>query len=97
MFLAFNASIERQFEFIQGQWLNYGDEFGQGNDMDPITGSQKPNGGGNMVIQGDRQAGRKPFVASGIPRFVTTKGGDYFFVPSLTGLRLIATGQVNVP
>jgi Dyp-type peroxidase family len=97
MFLAFNASIERQFEFIQGQWLNYGDEFGQGNDMDPITGSQKSNGGGNMVIQGDPQVGRKPFVASGIPRFVATKGGDYFFVPSLTGLRLIATGQVNVP
>jgi deferrochelatase/peroxidase EfeB len=111
MFLAFNASIERQFEFTQKQWLNYGDEFKQGDDTDPIAGArygdgrmvvpgEKYNrecpGNGRMVIPGDERAGRPPFLCTGIPPFITTKGGDYFFVPSLTGLRLLASGKVNV-
>jgi Dyp-type peroxidase family len=111
MFLAFNASIERQFEFLQSQWLNNGDEFRQGDDTDPIAGARyadgqmvetgewfcrKRNALGRMVIPGDERLGRPPFLCSGIPRFVTTRGGEYFFVPSLTGLRLIASGKVNV-
>jgi Dyp-type peroxidase family len=112
-FLAFNASIERQFEFVQRQWINYGDAFRQGDDTDPIAGSrygdgrcidvadEKPfdrstNGMGCMVIPGDELSRRPPFLCWGIPNFVTTKGGDYFFVPSLTGLRLLASGKVFV-
>ena len=111
MFLAFNASIERQFEFTQKQWLNYGDEFKQGDDSDPIAGARYGDGrmvvpgqdynreragDGRMVIPGDERTGRPPFLCTGIPPFVDTKGGDYFFVPSLTGLRLLASGKVNV-
>jgi hypothetical protein len=48
------------------------------------------------VIPGDERTGRRPFLCRGIPRFVTTKGGDYFFVPSLTGLQLLASQQVQV-
>ena len=111
MFLAFNASIERQFEFTQKQWINYGDEFEQGDDSDPIAGARYgdgrpvdpekdfergPNTTGRMMIPGDARTGRLPFLCSKIPRFVTTRGGDYFFVPSMTGLRLLASGQVSV-
>jgi len=112
MFLAFNANISQQFEFVQQQWINYGDDFKQGDDTDPIAGSRigdgnmvKPghpyrrdqNGVGRMVIQGDQRTAREPFLCFGIPRFVTTKGGDYFFAPSLTGIRLMADGKVCVP
>ena len=92
MFLAYNSGFD-QFEFVQQTWINFGDDFQQGNDMDPITGSSDE---GRMMIQGDESKGRRPFLCSGIPRFVTTKGGDYFFVPSLTGLRLMASGRVIV-
>ena len=116
MFQVFNASIERQFEFVQREWINYGDVFRQGDDTDPITGSRYHDGRtvvpdgepldrssdrvvipkGRMVIPGDERTGRPPFLCCDIPRFVTTKGGDYFFVPSLTGLRLLASGKVFV-
>jgi Dyp-type peroxidase family len=109
MFLAFNASIMRQFEFVQQQWVNGGDECRQGDDTDPIIGARYGDGRmvvpgksfnrnkqRRMIIQGDERTGRPPFLCNEIPRFVTTKGGDYFFIPSLTGLRLMALGQVVV-
>jgi Dyp-type peroxidase family len=92
MFLAYNSGLD-QFEFVQETWINYGDDFQQGNDMDPIMGSR---GDRRMMIPGDERTGRRPFLCWDIPRFVTTKGGDYFFVPGLTGLRLIASQQVRV-
>jgi Dyp-type peroxidase family len=93
LFLAFNADLERQFEFIQRRWINDGDKFRQGNDRDPVIGSH--DGDGRMVIPGDEREGRPPFFCGGIPRFVATKGGDYFFSPSLTGLRLMASDWVR--
>ena len=92
MFLAFNSGLD-QFEFVQQAWIGMGDDFQQGNDMDPVVGSR---GERQMMIPGDEATGRLPFLCSGIPRFVTTRGGEYFFAPSLTGLRLLATGQVVV-
>jgi deferrochelatase/peroxidase EfeB len=91
MFLAFNSGLD-QFEFVQQVWMSYGDDFQQGNDMDPIAGSR----GRRMMIPGDERTGRRPFLCWDIPCFVTTRGGDYFFVPGLTGLRLLASQQVHV-
>jgi len=102
IFLAFNSGFD-QFEFVQGNWINYGDDFQQGNDVDPIAGNRtsgRPTAGSRkrdrMMIPGDDTKPRRPFLCFDIPRFVSTKGGDYFFVPSLTGLRLIASDQVRV-
>jgi Dyp-type peroxidase family len=92
LFLAFNSGFD-QFEFVQQAWINFGDDFEQGNDTDPIAGSREE---GSMMIPGDEATGRRPFICFDIPRFVTTRGGDYFLVPSMTGLRLLASGQVEV-
>jgi hypothetical protein len=73
--------------------MNFGDDFEQGNDTDTIAGSRKDR---RMVIPGDEETGRRPFICFDIPSFVETKGGDYFFVPSLTGLRLLASGRVQM-
>ena len=94
MFLVYNASIERQFEFVQQQWMNAGDEFEQGNLADPVVGSGQ--GHSRMMIAGDARDGRPPFLCHGMPQFVSTKGGEYFFVPGLTALRLMASGEVVV-
>ena len=91
IFIAFNSGFD-QFEFVQRLWINFGDEFEQGNDNDPIVGSSQS---GQMVIPGDEASGRPPFICFDIPRFVETKGGDYFFVPSLAALRLLASGRVH--
>jgi Dyp-type peroxidase family len=92
VFIAFNSGFD-QFEFVQQNWINYGDDFEQSNDSDPIAGGRQT---GQMVIPGDEATGRRPFICFEVPRFVTTKGGDYFFVPSLTGLRVIASGRYEV-
>lgn len=95
VFISLGASIERQFEFVQREWVNYGNDFFQGNDKDPITGTHEA--GGKMVIPGDPAdpEARPTWICSGLRSFVETRGGEYFFLPSLTALRHIAAGTVE--
>ncbi len=95
IFITINASIERQFEFVQREWVNYGNDFFAGNDKDPVVGAQV--GGGRMVIPGDPEdpAARPTWICSGLKSFVETRGGDYFFLPGLAALRRIAAGTVE--
>ena len=99
IFMVINASISRQFEFVQQQWINYGNDFKLANDKDPLLGNHgvdadgKPDG--RMMLEGDPKGGEPPFFCSGIPRLVETRGGDYFFVPSLTALCMLADGIVD--
>lgn len=90
--LAHCASLFRQFEFVQQQWMNYGLDFNAGNDSCPIVGNHPP--GARFVIAAPDES-KPPFVASGLPQFVSTRGGDYFFAPSMTALRMIGTGVVD--
>ena len=81
IFVCFNASIWRQFETIQALWIDDGDPFGLGADKDFLVG--EPHGTeGKMTIQG-----HPPFFIKPQPRFVTMRGGEYLFRPSMTGLR----------
>jgi Dyp-type peroxidase family len=92
MFVCFQASIARQFEVIQGQWLNGGNAFWLGDDKDLLS-SAVP-GMGKMTIQGDPPCYiRTPEAEAVAPGgFVTTRGGGYFFAPGLTALRALGAG-----
>jgi Dyp-type peroxidase family len=79
--LFLNASIERQFEFVQRKWLNWGQFGGLSNDPDPITG---PDG---RDFTWQRRTGPRRYT--NLPRFVTVRGGEYFFLPSITALRFL--------
>jgi Dyp-type peroxidase family len=84
--VAFNASIENQFEFIQSTWLNTAAGALPGS-RDPLVGEgAEPRA---MLVEGDAAAQRDPIILS-LPRFVTCRGGQYYFVPGLEGLRQIA-------
>ena len=88
VFICFQANIWRQFETIQALWIDDGDPFGLGPDKDPLIG--EPHGTeGKMTIQGTPPHFVKPH-----PRFVTTRGGEYLFRPSMTALRMLADGTV---
>ena len=93
VFMALNASIQRQFEFIQQQWIEYGNDAKQGNDKDMLMGNH--GGRGQFVIQGDKTQANPPFICSGLPNFVELLGGDYFFLPSMTALGMLALGLVD--
>jgi deferrochelatase/peroxidase EfeB len=84
MFLAVNARIEDQFEFIQRLWLNDGDRQRLGATRDFVAGSSQATS--TTVIH---TAGG-PLITSPIPVFVRTMGGEYFFAPSMSGLRALA-------
>ena len=94
------ASLFRQFEFVQQQWINYGLDANAGNDTCPLVGNHSPGGGSadpkaKFVVPSDPKTGRPPFIVEGIPQFVETRGGEYFFVPSMTALRMIGMGVVD--
>ncbi|MEL6426811.1 MAG: peroxidase, partial [Pseudomonadota bacterium] len=46
-------------------------------------------------IPSDPKSGRPPYVMDKLKTFVETRGGDYFFIPSLTALRMIGMGVVD--
>jgi deferrochelatase/peroxidase EfeB len=94
IFMGLCASLFRQFEFIQQQWLQYGLDFNLGNDTDPLVGNRKI-GDAKFVITADPAGDKPPFICTDMPQFVTTRGGEYFFIPSLTALRMIAMGNVD--
>ncbi len=97
--LIMNADLSRQFEFVQQQWINYGNDFALANDPDPLLGNHGTNesrrGGGRMTIEGDADTNKPPYFCNFIPTLVETRGGDYFFVPSMTCLRMIALGIID--
>ncbi len=88
IFVSFQASIARQFEGVQGPWLADGNIFGLGHDRDYLLGDA--SGGGKMTIQG-----RRPFFLAPQQPFVTTRGGEYLFVPGIAALRAIADGGLR--
>ena len=95
IFMALNSAIERQFEFVQQQWINYGNDFGEANDREILLGNHPMDRSGKMVIPAKPGSGKPPHFVSGIPRFVETRGGDYFFIPSITALKMIAAGIID--
>jgi Dyp-type peroxidase family len=93
IFMALCASLFRQFEFVQQQWMNYGLDFNAGNDTCPVVGYHREDA--KFVIPADPKGDTPPFICAAIPQFVTTRGGEYFFLPSLSALRLLAMGTVD--
>ncbi|HET8936196.1 MAG TPA: hypothetical protein VFN67_22280 [Polyangiales bacterium] len=90
MFIAFNADIERQFEFIQSNWIQRGNHAGGlSGHCDPLT----------SIMGADVEPHAPTFVAarSGsaavslrLPDFVALRWGEYFFLPARAALEHIS-------
>jgi Dyp-type peroxidase family len=92
VFMCLNSDIERQFEFVQQNWLNNPCFGGLYDERDPLIATQ-PNGGGRFTVQADGVRER----IGGIGQYVTVKCGDYFFLPGLSALRYLAHGEAATP
>lgn len=79
------GSLERQFEFIQQQWIN-GSVFTSGlrGTQDPIAGAQT-TGGRFTIPMADG-----PAIELSLPRLTTTRGSLYLFMPGLAAIRSLA-------
>lgn len=86
MFLALNARIADQFEFIQQRWLNDGDAFRLGRNPDLIAGYWSDDNSRQLVLQD----ARSPLQATIKHPLVTPRGGEYFFLPTISALRRLS-------
>ena len=87
-FVCLNANISRQFEFLQNAWVMNTKFSGLTGENDPLLGNRETTSGrpgaDNFTQQKDDGLGCH---VSGLPQFVTVRGGAYFFLPSLRALR----------
>ncbi len=80
--LFIGVSLKEQFEFILAEWAQRGTFApGLGRTRDPFLG-----GGGTFRVP--VPGGRTELTD--LPRLVTTRGGAYVFLPSVTGIRHLA-------
>jgi Dyp-type peroxidase family len=99
-----NASISNQFEFLQGQWdrtPNFvvsasgpgGSDAGNAafniTGEDVFLGVNDPSGS-SFTLPALGRMGKNNKKITGFPRTITTRGGAYCFLPSITGLRYLA-------
>ena len=84
IFVFVGAHIKRQFEFVKTQWLNDGIFIGAPSEADPLVGS----GDGTTSFTIPRRPIRRRL--QDLPPFVTTRGGEYCFAPSLSAMRWLA-------
>jgi Dyp-type peroxidase family len=84
VFLLIGAHLQRQFEFVQSQWITDGNFISHGTEQDPIIGN---NEGDGVFTIPKRPVRRR---LQGLPRFVAVRGGEYCFMPGLKALRWLA-------
>jgi Dyp-type peroxidase family len=96
LFICINADIKRQFEFLQQTWINNPKFGGLYNDPDPLVGDNLEHGDKPRVC--NLTVPRAPIRTriKELPRFVSVKGGYYFFLPSLAAIRFLASSPAPI-
>jgi Dyp-type peroxidase family len=90
-FLAINANIQRQFEFVQNAWLMGAKFAGLTEESDPLLGNRAPVQGCPYTNAFSvPRVGEVRQRITGLPRFITVRGGAYFFLPSIRALRYLS-------
>jgi len=84
IFLFMSAKAMATIEFLQQEWINDGDFIGAGGERDPIIGRQEE--GATFTIPKAPVRRR----IHGIQTFNVLKGGEYFFLPSISALNWLA-------
>ena len=90
-FMCFNTDISNQFEFIQHTWSNFPRFQNLYNDPDPLIGVSDVELTEKITQNFTVQDNPINKTVTELPRFVTIKGGAYFFFPSITALKYLAT------
>jgi putative iron-dependent peroxidase len=82
MFIACNADLERQFEFIHQRWMR-NPRFGNlHSEDDPVVGTAEPK---KTFTIPDLPSGQEISLSA----LTQTRGGGYFFLPGLKALDFI--------
>jgi deferrochelatase/peroxidase EfeB len=87
MFACLNANIETQFEFVQQTWITSPSFGGLTGEDDPLVGGRSRVAPPKFTIQ---RPGGVDEELDGLAPFVTVRGGEYFFMPSIAALKFLA-------
>ena len=91
-FICMNGDIERQFEFIQQNWMNAPAFHGLSGEIDPIVGMRPSKNGGTYPYSTFTMPSEHgPDQLTNWQSFVRLRGGGYFFLPGRRALRFLAT------
>jgi len=86
-----NSSIENQYEFVLGHWVNDSEFAGavrlNPKAKDPMIGTQDPAESIFVIPQAN---GAPPIKITGFSTFVKTKAAAYCFLPSITAMKFIS-------
>jgi Dyp-type peroxidase family len=85
-FQCLNTNLARQYEFVQHSWVNDPGFDGLVRVEDPVIGP-RTGGPGEFVVP--ESPVRRRY--QGLPQFVTVRGGAYFFLPGIRGLRYLTS------
>ncbi|HJT66780.1 MAG TPA: hypothetical protein VJ749_10010 [Pyrinomonadaceae bacterium] len=85
-FLFISAKAMATIEFLQQEWIDDGNFIGIGDERDPIIGLQ----GEAATFTIPKDPVRR--LIRGIETFNVLRGGEYFFMPSISALKWIANG-----
>jgi deferrochelatase/peroxidase EfeB len=83
-FLFISAKAMATIEFLQQEWINDGNFIGAGDERDPIVGLQEDAATFSIPKEPVRRR------VHGIETFNVLRGGEYFFMPSLSALKWLA-------
>ena len=86
-----NSSIENQYEFVLGNWVNDSEFAGAvrlpPKAKDPMVGTQNPT---ESIFVIPQPGGAPPIKITGFSSFIMTKASTYCFLPSVTAINFIA-------
>jgi deferrochelatase/peroxidase EfeB len=89
-FVAVNANIERQFEFVQNAWMMRTKFDGLTEESDPLLGNREAVPGcpftNTFSLPQETDVRRR---IMNMPPFIAVRGGAYFFLPSMRALRFL--------
>jgi deferrochelatase/peroxidase EfeB len=107
LFLCAQSSIADQFEFIQAAWADNEDFLRPGSGLDPVIGqlpAGKPRDAAvaqpwpkvyashnQLDFSQTPPVATDPYFPQRVGQWVTMRGGEYFFVPSLSALKRFGT------
>ena len=90
-FICLVGNISRQFEFLQGAWMMNSKFDAMTDESDPLLGNRQHVSAAVTDTFSRPQASGLCHRVAGVPPFITVKGGAYFFLPSISAIRYLAS------
>lgn len=93
-FIALNANLRRQFEFVQQTWINSCKFAGLSAERDPLIGKDAEDFDDRpvpRVFTAQSRPLRQRYES--LPKVVHVRGGEYFFLPGMRALNYLCDGS----